>query len=80
MLDLGYSAEKAAESVLEWLTFARPDDYIAAALAERGLVAAQFGLTTKGSCYRGLCGAPISHGGDGGMDELIEPSLAGIGA
>jgi len=79
VLDLGYSAEKAAESVLEWLTFARPDDYIAAALAERGLVAAQFGLTTKGSCYQGLCSEPISQGG-GWMDGLIEPSLAGVGA
>lgn len=80
VLDLGYSAAQVKESALQWLTFARPDYYIAAALTERGLAPAQFGLTTKGSCYRGLCGAPISEGGCGGMNELIEPALASVGA
>ena len=77
VLDLGYSADQVKESVLEWLEFARPDYYVAAELAARGVLTATYGLTTQGSCYRGLCGDPISQGGCGGMNELIEPAVAG---
>ncbi|MCX6100516.1 MAG: hypothetical protein NTV92_03685 [Candidatus Bipolaricaulota bacterium] len=77
VLDLDYSTEQVRGAVLQWLEFARPDYYVAAELATRGLLPATYGLTTQGSCYRGLCGDPISQGGCGGMDELIEPAIAG---
>ena len=73
--NLDYSAEQVALSVLEWFHFARPDYYLAAELANRHMVPALYGLTTQGSCYRGLCDTPISEGGCGGMNELIEPSI-----
>jgi hypothetical protein len=75
ILDLGYDAEQVAASVLEWFSFARSDYYLAAELANRRLNPALYGLTTQGSCYRGLCDAPISQGGCGGMNELIEPAI-----
>ncbi|MEW5825734.1 MAG: hypothetical protein AB1778_02800 [Candidatus Bipolaricaulota bacterium] len=76
-LDLEYSADEVRESVYEWLRFARPDYYVAAELATRGENPAAYGLTTQGSCYRGLCNTPISQGGCGGMnaDEILEPTL-----
>lgn len=80
VLDLGYAKEEAQASVLQWLEFARPDYYIAAALEARGLIAAEYGLTTRGSCYSGRCGDPISQGGCGGMNELIEPAIVGSAA
>ena len=49
---------------------------MAAELAARGLDPASYGLTTQGSCYRGLCGDPISQGGCGGMNELVEPTIS----
>jgi hypothetical protein len=75
VLDLGYDTEQVKESVLQWLEFARPDYYVAAGLRARGLNPAEYGLTTTGSCYRGLCGDPISQGGCGGMNELVEPAI-----
>jgi len=63
-------------AVLEWLRFARPDYYLAAELTARGVDPAEYGLTTYGSCYRGMCNLPISEGGCGGMDELIEPAIS----
>ena len=80
VVDLGYDAEQVQSAVREWLTFARPDYYVAAELAARGLSPARFGLTTKGSCYRGMCGTPISQGGCGGMNELVEPAIGGASA
>ncbi|MBU1050738.1 hypothetical protein KKG90_12020 [Candidatus Bipolaricaulota bacterium] len=73
--DLNYDTEQVTASVLEWLTFARPDYYLAAELANRRINPALYGLTTQGSCYRGLCDTPISQGGCGGMNELIEPAI-----
>jgi hypothetical protein len=73
--DLEYTSEQVSSAVLEWLQFARPDYYIAAELESRNMVPALFGMTTNGSCYRGLCGTPISQGGCGGMNELIEPAI-----
>jgi hypothetical protein len=29
---------------------------------------------------RGMCGTPISQGGCGGMDELVEPAIVGESA
>ena len=77
VLDLGVTKDQIRENVLQWLEFARPDYYVAAELAARGLDPASYGLTTQGSCYRGLCGAPISQGGCGGMNELVEPTIVG---
>ena len=77
VLELGYTTDQVRQSVLQWLEFARPDYYVAAELAARGLDPASYGLTTQGSCYRGLCGDPISRGGCGGMNELVEPTIAG---
>jgi putative alpha-1,2-mannosidase len=77
VLDLGYTTDQVRQYVLQWLEFARPDYYVAAALAARGLNPASYALTTQGSCYRGLCGDPISQGGYGGMNELVEPTIAG---
>ncbi len=77
ILDLDYAADTIQASVLQWLRFARADYYMAAALQERGYAPAQYGLTTTGSCYRGLCETPISAGGCGGMNDLIEPLLEG---
>jgi len=76
VVDLGYGAEQVRSNVLQWLEFARPDYYVAAELAARGQNPALYGLTTKGSCYRGLCDAPISQGGCGGMNDLVEPAIA----
>ncbi len=75
ILDLGYDAEQVTASVLEWFRFARPDYYLAAELANRSINPMLYGLTTQGSCYRGLCDTPISLGGCGGMNELIEPAI-----
>jgi hypothetical protein len=75
ILDLDYSTQQVQESVLPWFQFARPDYYLAAALEEQGSWPEFYGLTTKGSCYRGLCETPISEGGCGGMTELIEPAI-----
>jgi hypothetical protein len=75
ILDLDYTTEQVQQSVLQWFQFARPDYYLAAALTEQGGVPEFYGLTTKGSCYRGLCETPISQGGCGGMTELNEPAI-----
>ena len=70
-----YPMEQIREGVLQWLMFARPDYYLAAELESRDIDPEDYGLTTYGSCYRGMCGVAISQGGCGGMDELIEPLL-----
>ena len=79
ILDLGFDTEQVRVSVLEWFRFARPDYYLAAELEARGISPIPYGLTTEGSCYRGLCNTPISAGGCGGMVELIEPAIEPIG-
>ncbi|MFC2108893.1 hypothetical protein ACFLS5_05465 [Candidatus Bipolaricaulota bacterium] len=75
IIDLDYDADQIAASVLEWFRFARSDYYLAAELVNRMIDPALYGLTVEGSCYRGLCGTPISEGGCGGMKELIEPTI-----
>ncbi len=73
--DLDFETDAIQASVLEWFQFARPDYYLAAELDARGIDPKDYGLTTYGSCYRGLCDTPISQGGCGGMEELIEPAI-----
>ena len=73
--DLDLETEQIRASVLDWFRFARPDYYLAAELTKRGVDPAPYGLTIEGSCYRGLCDTPISQGGCGGMQELIEPAI-----
>lgn len=75
VLDLGLDADAVRENVLQWFRFARPDYYVAAELEARGLSAIPYGLTTEGSCYRRMCDTPISGGGCGGMEQLIEPAI-----
>jgi len=75
ILDHDFDAEAIQTSVFEWFRFARPDYYLAAALEEQGVAPSLYNLTTEGSCYRGLCNTPISQGGCGGMQELIEPAI-----
>ena len=72
--DLDYDEEEVRESVLTWFRFARWDYYVAAEMEAREIDPGFYGLTTEGSCYRGLCTTPISAGGCGGMVELIEPA------
>jgi hypothetical protein len=73
--DLDFRTEQIQESVYEWFRFARPDYYLAVELETRGFNPVLYGLTAEGSCYRGMCGTPISRGGCGGMGELIEPAI-----
>lgn len=75
ILDLDYDTDQVRENVLAWFRFARWDYYVAAEMEARGLDPTVYGLTTEGSCYRGLCNTPISEGGCGGMQELIEPAI-----
>jgi hypothetical protein len=77
--DLDFETEQIRASVFEWFRFARPDYYLAAELEARGVSPIPYGLTTEGSCYRGLCNTPISQGGCGGMQELIEPAIVPVG-
>ena len=74
--DLDFTAEQVSASVLQWLQFARPDYYMAAELRKQRKSPLFYGLTTQGSCYRGMCETPISQGGCGGMTELIEPAIS----
>ena len=69
----GYGVEAVREAAYEWLRFARPDYYLAAALQEEGIDPQKFGLTTYGSCYRGICDLPVTEGGCAGMTDLVEP-------
>ncbi|MCX6096548.1 MAG: hypothetical protein NT125_07570 [Candidatus Bipolaricaulota bacterium] len=73
----GYPVDATRDAVLQWLAFARPDYYVAKALRAEGLDPAAYGVTTQGSCYRGLCETPISQGGCGGMGPVIEPTIQG---
>ena len=75
--DMEYASEQVREAVLQWLHFARSDYYVARELKERGANPRHYNLTTFGSCYRQLCEVPISQGGCGGMNELIEPAIEG---
>lgn len=77
--DLDFETEQIQASVLEWFQFARPDYYLAAELDAQGLKPKDYDLTTYGSCYRQMCDVPISQGGCGGMQELIEPAIESIG-
>ncbi len=79
LLDLNFTIDQVRESVLQWFHFARWDYYVAAEMVARGIDPAAYGLTTEGSCYRSLCSTPISQGGCGGMQELIEPSITASG-
>ena len=54
ILDLDVGADRARQSVFEWLRFARWDDYVAAEMIARGIDPAPYGLTTEGSCDRGM--------------------------
>jgi hypothetical protein len=73
--DLNYTADQIQAGVLQWFQFTRSDYYMAAALRNQGKLPMLYGLTTQGSCYRGLCETPISEGGCGGMTDLIEPAI-----
>ncbi|MDD4903529.1 MAG: hypothetical protein PHX77_03415 [Candidatus Bipolaricaulis sp.] len=78
VLDLDYPADQVRDSVFEWLRFARWDYYVAREMVARGIDPSLYGLTVEGSCYRGLCGTPISQGGCGGMQELLETSIEAL--
>jgi hypothetical protein len=78
ILEHGFDTDVIRNSVLEWFRFARSDYYLAAALEEREIFPDPYGLTTVGSCYRSMCGVPISQGGCGGMKQLIEPAIESI--
>lgn len=75
IVDLGYTADQVREAVLQWFQFVRWDYYVATEIAAQGRDPQDYGLTTHGSCYRGLCNTPISQGGCGGMQALIEPAI-----
>jgi phage shock protein E len=72
----GFTVEDVREAAHDWLRFARPDYYLAAALVEEGSSPQEYGLTTNGSCYRGLCEFPVTEGGCAGMTALVEPDPA----
>lgn len=72
-----YTVEQARDAVVQWLTFTRPDYYVAKALQTEGIDPSVYELTTRGSCYRGMCEVSISEGGCGGMGTLIEPAIQG---
>jgi len=74
--DRAFVEEGVRQAAFDWLRFVRPDYYIAAALEERGPDPSEFGLTTYGSCYRGICEFPVTEGGCAGMTEVIEPDIA----
>jgi len=78
ILDLDFAAEEVRGSVHQWFRFARPDYYLAAALEARGVSPIPYGLTSEGSCYRGMCDTPASQGGCGGMEALIEPAIESV--
>ncbi len=63
----GFSAEATRAAVETWIKFAHRDYYLAVALKERGLPPSDYGLTTRGSCYRDECQLPLRQGGCGGM-------------
>ncbi|MFO8034378.1 MAG: hypothetical protein R6U88_04335 [Candidatus Bipolaricaulota bacterium] len=65
-----FTVEEMRDAVLEWLQFVHGDYYVAADLADQGVDVEQYGITTHGACYRGLCEAPLTEGGCGGMHEL----------
>ena len=74
--DKAFDEEGVRRAAFDWLRFARPDYYIAAALEERGYEPSTFGLTTNGSCDRGISEFPLTEGGYAGMTEVIEPDIA----
>lgn len=78
ILEHDFDTDGVRESVLEWFRFVRPDYYLSVALETRGGSPVAHGLTTEGSCYRGMCNVPISRGGCGGMTTLNEPAIEGV--
>jgi len=66
----GFAADEITESVLQWLSFAHGDYYVAAELEKHGGNPGEHGITTEGACYRGMCETPLRDGGCGGMHEL----------
>lgn len=60
--ELGYGVEQTRAAVLQWFMFARPDYYFAHRLNELGIDPTEYGVTTRGSCCRG-------------MGELIEQAI-----
>jgi len=78
ILEHDFDTNAVRDSVFEWLRFARPDYYLAAELESREINPIPYGLTTEGSCYRGLCNVAISQGGCGGMTTLNEPAIEDV--
>lgn len=68
----GFQEEEVRAAVEEWLRFAHPNYYLARALKDAGIAPEAHGLTTKGSCYRGLCDLPLSLDGCGGMGAKVK--------
>lgn len=69
----GYSAEEATAAMEQWLRFVHGDYYVAQALVALGEDPVAHGLfrPENGSCYRGLCSAPLGDGGCGGMGPQV---------
>jgi len=69
----GYRAEEVTEAMEQWLRFIHGDYYVAKSLADRGENPVAYGLLKpeNGSCYRGLCNAPLREGGCGGMGPKV---------
>ncbi len=69
-LEGAFTVEETRAAVLQWLHFVHGDYYVAAELERQGVDPAQYGITTHGACYRGLCETPLTEGGCGGMRAL----------
>ncbi|MGY4707111.1 hypothetical protein ACVNPS_05080 [Candidatus Bipolaricaulota sp. J31] len=67
----GFDEEGVEAAVREWVKFAHRNYFLAVTLRERGVDPAQYNLTTRGACYRGLCDLPMRQGGCGGMGERV---------
>ncbi len=65
-----FTVAETQAAVLEWLRFVHGDYYVAAELADRGVDPEEYGITTHGACYRGMCETPLTEGGCGGMSDL----------
>jgi hypothetical protein len=69
----GVAAAEVRAAMVQWMKFVHGDYYVAQALVERGDDPIQYGLfrPANGSCYRGMCGAPLREGGCGGMGPQV---------
>ncbi len=69
----GYSPDIVTQAMEGWLRFAHGDYYVARALVDLGKNPTDYGLFLpgNGSCYRGLCNAPLQEGGCGGMGKEV---------